>query len=238
MKRFFSPGRLLVLLALLFAAGTAIIRFAGTGRPITASAPAGSAHTLVIDAGHGGLDGGAVSVYGDRESGINLSIAQKLRDLCTLCGAPCVLTRDSEVLPYPQDADSVRAKKRWDLEQRVATCNSTDGAVLISIHQNLYPDARPSGTQVLYARTDGSAGFAALTHENLLQALCPGNRRVASPASDAIYLLKRAECPAILVECGFLSNPTEAQMLTDGVYQSKIAAVLCASYFQFISPIG
>ncbi len=236
-KRFFSPGRVLVMIALLFAAGTAIIRCTGTGRSVKASASTQRAHTLVIDAGHGGLDGGAVSVYGDRESAINLSIAERLFDLCRLCGAECIMTRSGEDLPYPQNAESVRAKKRWDLENRVEICNSTDGAVLVSIHQNRYPDARPSGTQVLYAQTDGSAGFAAMTHENLLTALCPENRRVASPASDAIYLLKHARCPAILVECGFLSNPTEAQLLTDSAYQSKIAVVLCASYFQYIAPI-
>lgn len=236
-KRFFSPGRLLAMIALLFAAGTAIIRCTGSGRIVKASAPAQRAHTLVIDAGHGGLDGGAVSVYGDRESAINLSIAKRLYGLCRLCGAECIMTRYDEDLPYPQDADSVRAKKRWDLENRVELCNSTDGAILVSIHQNRYPDARPSGTQVLYAQTDGSAVFAALTHENLSSALCPANRRVASPAADAIYLLKHAQCPAILVECGFLSNPTEAQLLTDSVYQSKLAVVLCASYFQFIAPI-
>ena len=157
-KRFFSPGRLLAMIALLFAAGTAIIRCTGSGRIVKASAPAQRAHTLVIDAGHGGLDGGAVSVYGDRESAINLSIAKRLYGLCRLCGAECIMTRYDEDLPYPQDADSVRAKKRWDLENRVELCNSTDGAILVSIHQNRYPDARPSGTQVLYAQADGSAG--------------------------------------------------------------------------------
>lgn len=192
---------------------------------------------LVIDAGHGGMDGGAVSVSGAKESSINLSIAQKLYDLSRLMGQSCVMTRKEESLSYPPEADSIRAKKLWDQKRRVDLINHTPGAVLISIHQNLYPDARPSGTQVLYAQTEGSAGFAELTHENLRQSLCKENRRVAVPASDSIYLLKHIQCPGIIVECGFLSNPDEAQKLLSPNYQTLIAAILCASSLQFISPV-
>ena len=107
---------------------------------------------------------------------------------------------------------------------------------MISIHQNLYPDARPSGTQVLYADSAGSAELATLTHENLRLALCPESRRVAVPASDSIYLLKHVNCPAIIAECGFLSNPDEAEKLLSDEYQTEIAAILCASYLQYLSP--
>lgn len=190
----------------------------------------------MIDAGHGGLDGGAVSERGDRESVINLSIALRLHDLCRLFGQNAVLTRASETLDYPPEASTVREKKVWDQKRRLALINGTPNAVLLSIHQNHYPDARPSGTQVLYAATEGSEAFAAYVHELLRQHLCPENRRVAAPASDGIYLMKHVDCPAILVECGFLSNPEEARRLTDPSYQMKLAAILCAAGLNELSP--
>ncbi len=190
---------------------------------------------LIIDAGHGGMDGGAVAASGVKESEINLSVSQTLCSVCRFFGADCLMTRSSETLDYPPNAVSIREKKVWDLKRRVEMANGTNHAFLISIHQNLYPDPRPSGAQVIYADTDGSAEFAIMTHDNLRRCLCPDSRRVAAPATDAIYLMKNVRCPAILVECGFLSNPDEAARLTDPYYQKEIAMILCASYFQFLN---
>ena len=224
-----------IMIALLFAAGTAIIITAAGNGAVHSAAIGATSPTLMIDAGHGGLDGGAVSADGVKESSINLLIAQRLCDLCRFLGVKTEMTRTDEELPYPSEACSIREKKIWDQHRRVELVNESEDAVLISIHQNLYPDPRPSGTQVIYAGTQGSAEFAALTHETLRQQLCPENRRVPVPANDAIYLLKSVECPAILVECGFLSNPEEARKLLSPDYQIDIAAILCASYLQFIS---
>ncbi len=224
------------MIILLFAAGTAIISAARL-RNVSVAAMETDPPVFVIDAGHGGLDGGAVSVTGEKESVINLAIAQKLYDLCRLMGQSCAMTRTEETLEYPPEADSIRAKKLWDQERRIALVNDTPKAVLISIHQNLYPDARPNGTQVLYADSEGSEDLAKLTHDNLRLALCSGNRRVAVPAADNIYLMKHAQCPAIIVECGFLSNPEEAKKLLSPDYQTMIATVLCASCLQFITPV-
>ncbi len=238
LTRFRTIRRIAAICALLFFSGTAIIiSSAGRRDSLTAAVRPVSA-TLVIDAGHGGLDGGAVSADGVQESGINLAIAQKLHDLCRLLGEDCILTRSSESLDYPPEAKTVREKKLWDQKKRVAKANAAENAVLISIHQNLYPDPRPCGSQVLYAGTEGSQLLAELTHENLRVHLCPGNRRVAVPAADTIFLLKSICCPAILVECGFLSNPAEASRLAASDYQTEIAAILCASYLQFISPLS
>ncbi len=235
--RIWKTRRFPVICALIFAVGTAIIWFVGR-QSHAASTGAFSARSplLVIDAGHGGLDGGAVSVTGVRESRINLDIAQRLFDLCRFMGCRCSMTRTSEDLAYPEAAETVRDKKRWDLQRRVEQIDSDEDSVFISIHQNNYPDARPSGSQVLFARSDGSAVFAALTHDLLRQHLCPENRRVASPATDSIYILKEAKCPAILVECGFLSNEAEARKLISAPYQTRIAAILGASCIQFITP--
>ena len=189
--------------------------------------------TLVIDAGHGGLDGGASAADGTLESAINLEIAQRLSLLAKLCGVPTIMTRTSETLDYPDENATIHAKKVWDQKTRVELINSTENAVLISIHQNKYPDARPNGTEVLYAKTEGSRELAELAHANLIECLNPENRRVAAPISDSIYLMKQVECTAILVECGFLSNPAEAAKLKTGEYQTGLAAVLIASYLQY-----
>ena len=188
---------------------------------------------LIIDPGHGGLDGGAVAADGSRESDVNLAVALRLRSLCIVFGIPFDMTRSTDALLYPPDAESIRAKKVWDQQQRVKQCNSCENAVLISIHQNYYPDPRPAGIQVFYGENPLSKALGETAHENLLRSLCPESRRVAAPAPDSIYLMKSVRCPAILAECGFLSNPSEAEKLNQPPYQLKIASILLASYLQF-----
>ena len=222
---------------LLFLLVTAIVAGKGTPAGKAAVSVCRDGSVLVIDAGHGGLDGGAVSADGRKESVINLAIAQKLALLCRFFGQSCVMTRSTEEFDYPAEAVSIHDKKVWDQQRRVALVNATADALLISIHQNKYPDARPSGVQVLYAASAGSDAFAELTHENLRRALCPESRRVAIPAGSAIYLMKHVQCPAILAECGFLSNPDEAAKLSDPSYQTKLATILCASCMQFIGAV-
>ena len=222
--------------ALLFLSFTAIMIRQGRGaQSLAVSAPVTSVGpTLIIDAGHGGADGGAVSVNGRTESGINLDIALKTRELCRLFGFTPVMTRDTETLDYPQEMDTLHKKKVWDQKTRVALINDIPNALLLSIHQNNYPDARPSGSQVLYGAADGSMELAKLTHDNLSCCLCPENRRVAAPVSKNVYLFQQIQCPAILVECGFLSNPGELEKLTSPAYQREIAVILLASCLQYI----
>lgn len=188
--------------------------------------------TLIIDAGHGGEDGGATG-SGLLESAINLRIAQKLEMISGLWGIPTVMTRDSEDIPYPETEKTTKARKRYDQKARVELINQTPNGILISIHQNKYPSAKPRGAQVLYAKTEGSQALGELTHENLITSLDPENRRVAAPISDTIYLTKSVNCPAILVECGFLSHKEEAALLDTEAYQRKLATVLMASYLQY-----
>ena len=188
---------------------------------------------LLIDPGHGGADGGAVSADGQIESGINLDIASRLHSLCTFLGVPSRLTRDSEKLCYPPELQTLSAMKKWDTHARVELINRTENAVLLSIHQNFYPSPGPCGAQTFYAPTAGSAAFSGIVQKKLTETLCPGNRRLSSPAEESIYIMSHVTCPAVLVECGFLSNPEEAAKLTDSTYQIKLAAVLAASYLQY-----
>ena len=190
-------------------------------------------HTLIIDAGHGGEDGGAQSAAGVSESEINLEIALRMEALARFCGVPTKMTRTTSELDYPAELGKIAQRKLWDQKQRAALINSTPDAVLISIHQNKYPDPRPRGPQVLYAEGEQSKGLGELAHTLLSQCLWPENRRVAAPISKEIYLLRVAECPAILAECGFLSNEAEAALLVQPEYQTKIATLLLCAYLQY-----
>ena len=219
---------------LLFCVFSAIIGKGCVFDAAAAAPPGGRNGVLIVDAGHGGLDGGASTAGGVTESTINLEIAQKLAFLARFFGVETVLTRTAEELDYPDEAGTVRQKKVWDQKQRIALIKGTENAVLISIHQNKFPDARPRGTLALYAKTEGSKDFGELTHAMLIETLNPENRRVAAPVSESIYLMRSVNCPAVLVECGFLSNPEEAALLCDGGYQIKLAAVLLASYAAFM----
>ena len=185
-------------------------------------------HTLVLDPGHGGIDGGAISDDGTKESDLNLAIAEKTRLIAELLGQETVMTREAgsaatDFASYSEHADLVR---------RTEMINRTPGAIAISIHQNDFPTGQPSGAQVLFSPFDGSRLLACLTHDNLVRLLDPENRRLAEPAPKALYITAHAKCPVILVECGFMSNNFEVLKLCDPHYQSAIALILVASLIQ------
>ena len=189
---------------------------------------------IVIDAGHGGEDGGAVAADGTVESGINLAIAQDLDALLRFLGCETRMTRTEDAAIYSDGARTLREKKASDLKNRAALVNETPNAVLLSIHQNCYPTAQPSGAQVLYSSNGKSEDFGRLMHDNLVNSLDPQNRRVAEPDKNRLYILSNVDCPAILVECGFVSNHSDITKLTDSRYQTALSTVLMASYLQFI----
>ena len=186
---------------------------------------------LILDPGHGGEDGGAVSNGGVVESVINLDIAVKLRDICALFGVSPVMTRESEEIDYPDDAGSISQKKTADQKGRVALINSYDYAVLISIHQNKFPSSSPFGAQVLFNDKGDSSDFATSLQTQLIEKIDPSNYRTAAKIQDTIYLMKNINCPGVLVECGFLSNPNEEALLQTDAYRLKLAMVIASSYF-------
>ena len=188
---------------------------------------------LVIDAGHGGEDGGATSPTGLIESGVNLDIAKRLESLAGFFGIKTAMTRESETIKYPASAKTVRERKAFDQKSRIALINSFENAVLISIHQNKYTDPRSRGSQVFFSSTQGSLDFAEITQCRLAEALYPENRRLATRISDSIFIMKRALCPAILVECAFLSNAQETALLQTIAFKQKISMALLASYLEF-----
>lgn len=184
---------------------------------------------LAIDPGHGGIDGGAIAYNGVKESDLNLSICLKMRELASFYGISAVMTRQDD---NPR-TDAIRYSEREDLEYRAEVANSLSNCVLFSIHQNTFPTSQPSGAQILYGPGEESRLLGEMTQRNLVLGLQPENRRVAAPAPKELYLTSHVDCPVVLVECGFLSNLSDLQMLCDSRYQSSLAAALLGTYLQF-----
>ena len=185
---------------------------------------------VILDAGHGGEDGGAVSITGVPESQINLEIVLKLRDILALYGADPVLLREEDRSLHDESASTLREKKSSDLKNRAAAVEAVEGATLISIHQNTYPASQYHGAQVFYAPTQGSQALAERFQTTLREQLQPDNGRQAKEIPDSVYLMNHITCPAVLVECGFLTNPEEEAMLRDQDYQRQLAAVLAGAW--------
>ncbi len=189
-----------------------------------------STPTLILDAGHGGEDGGAVSASGNKESDINLAIVLKLEALMAFLGVPTVLTRTEDISLHEDGYQTLREKKVSDLKQRVSIVNEIPDAMLISIHQNYFTDSRYSGAQVFFAQGDVSRQWGDATQQSLRQVLDDSNQREAMLLTSSVYLFEHVVCPAILVECGFLSNGEEASLLMTDAYQRKISVALAGAY--------
>ena len=192
--------------------------------------------TVVIDAGHGGEDGGASSRSGVLESTVNLEIAKMTEDLLHFAGVPTSMIRTEDVSVYTEGG-SIQQKKVSDLKNRVQMVENTPDALLLSIHQNFFPESKYHGAQVFYAKTPGSDVLAEMAQQSLRACADPDNRRRPKP-SESVYLMEKVTCTAILVECGFLSNEPEAQKLTQTAYQQKIAAGICGALCRFLETEG
>lgn len=188
---------------------------------------------IVLDAGHGGEDGGATSCTGVLESGINLEITLRLRDLLHLLGRETRMIRISDISVYTKGG-TIAQKKMSDLKERVRIVNTTPNAVLLSIHQNNFSDSRYSGAQVFYANTQGSELLAKELQSTLISSLNKGSNRKCKQC-DGVYLMEHISCPGILVECGFLSNPEEEARLRSPDYQRKLCCVIAATVSSFLS---
>ena len=199
----------------------------------TESTPLSDRHCIIIDAGHGGVDGGATSCSGVLESNINLEIALRLNDLLRFLGYDTKMVRTTDISVYTE-GETIAAKKVSDLKERVRFVNTTPNALLISIHQNYYSDSRYSGAQVFYPVTEGSEQLAEKMQINIVSALNEGSRRQSKKASG-IYLLEHIACTGVLVECGFLSNPIEEAKLLSGEYQKHLCGVIAVSISNYLN---
>ena len=191
----------------------------------------------VIDPGHGGEDGGASS--GDfLEKHINLDIALTLSDIFTLFGYDVMMTRTEDKLLYDyyDDLEDYTGKKKtYDLKNRLRIAEESGAALFIGIHQNQFPKEQYKGLQVYYSpNTNASETAAALIQSYAKKYLMPDNEREIKRANQSIYILKRITLPAVLVECGFMSNQNELQLLSTKEYRNRLAAVIFASSAEYM----
>ena len=189
-------------------------------------------HRFVIDAGHGGIDGGATSCTGMLESQINLEIALRLEDLMHFLGYDTVMIRRTDESIYTE-GNTIASQKVSDLKERVRIANETENAILISLHQNTYADSKYSGAQVFYADDSQSKQMAQSLQQNLVKILNPESNR-KSRAAKGVYLMEHITCPGVLIECGFLTNPVEESRLRSDTYQKQLCAVIACSLSDFL----
>ena len=195
---------------------------------ISQSLPIRREHCFVIDPGHGGMDGGAISCTDKPESAYNLEISLRLRDLMHFLGYNTKMIRTEDVSVHTS-GDTIARKKLSDLKERVRICEETDGAILLSIHQNTFPDSRYYGPQVFFSAWEGSEELAGIIQNSLDP---EGKRRIKR--ADGIYLMEHTSCPGVLIECGFLSNHQEEAKLRSGEYQKFLCCHIAAAAAKFL----
>lgn len=190
---------------------------------VTTNSTAVTSHVVVIDAGHGKPDEGAVGLYGTTEEAINLKIALKLQSLIEKSGGIVYLTRSDENGIYSTDSNSIKQKKVSDIKNRVAIGNQEDVDIFVSIHLNKYPSSIYSGWQTFYQEgNEESINLANFIQEGINKSISTQNNRVPLPLKG-IYIMDNVENTTVTVECGFLSNEEEAKKLEEDDYQDKLA---------------
>ena len=187
---------------------------------------------IIIDPGHGGVDGGAISCTGELESNINLEISLRLNDLIHLLGYDTVMIRKSDISIYTE-GKTIAQKKVSDLKHRAKIVNEVPNGFLVSIHQNMFSDPQYSGAQVFYANTPGSEQLAKQLQSRIVQTINPGSNRKAK-RSTGIYLMEHINCAGVLIECGFLSNAREELMLRNSEHQKKIISVIACELSAYL----
>lgn len=190
---------------------------------------------VVLDAGHGGIDGGCTSADGIPEKGINLDILLRLRDLLRINGYDVRVTRDSDRSIHDDGIEGIAAQKSSDMDNRLAIFNGSDNAVCLSIHQNQFTDPQYSGAQMFYSNNNRSSeAFARSLQESFRELLQPENDREIKLCGKELFLCYYSENPTVMAECGFLSNPEEAALLVTDEYRQKVAMVLFKGIEDFI----
>ncbi len=190
-------------------------------------------HCLIIDPGHGGVDGGATSCTGVLESNLNLEIALRLNDLSHLLGYETLMIRRTDISVYTK-GDTIAQKKVSDIKERVRIVNQTENGILLSIHQNYFPDGRYSGAQVFYGGNRESAALAKIMQDSFCDTVNVGSNR-KTKKSTGVYLMEHIEGTGVLIECGFLSNYQEEAKLRTGEYQKQLCCVIIASVSRFLA---
>lgn len=181
---------------------------------------------IILDAGHGGEDGGATGTNGVAEKDLNLAIARTLADLLRTAGYTVIETRTEDRLLCDEGTPKGR-RKMGDLQNRLQYTEKYPNSLFISLHMNTFPNDSCRGTQVWYSQNnETSREWACAVQQKIKETLQPKNHRKVKAATSSIYLLRHAKTPAILIECGFLSTPDECEALTEDAYKKALALVI------------
>ena len=187
---------------------------------------------ILIDPGHGGFDGGAVAADGTLEKHINLDISLCLRDMLTVCGLSVRMTRNNDTALAENETDTIRRKKVSDMQNRLALYNGAE--LVISIHQNHFQIPKYAGTQVFYSPNHPIGEvLAQAIQESVVTHLQKDNQRMIKPTTDGVYLMCHTAAPAVLVECGFLSNAEELTKLKNPEYRRQLAWAVMLGYWNY-----
>lgn len=227
-KRFFEGFLCLFLLFSLFLFITAPLLFSAEETVDVYLGVKDEEKVFILDAGHGGEDCGTIGVNGMYEKNLNFEITQQLGRCLSDMGFKVVYTRTRDALLYTEEENIKGLRKIYDLKNRARIVEDYKNAVFISIHMNSFSDARYSGLQVFYGLQDKSSiSLAAAIQARVKRDLQPKNQRKIR-SGEGIYLMENLSCPAILIECGFLSNAEECQKLCEKEYQKQLCfAILC-----------
>ena len=201
--------------------------------PTAASASSGKP-VIVLDAGHGGLDSGAVGPTGVLEKDINLSIVLTLRDMFEMSGFQVVLTREEDISIHDPGIEGIRNQKLNDMDNRLAIIQKYPDSIFLCIHQNNFTDPQYSGAQMFYNNNNPKNRTLAQIMQNRFVQLQPGNGREIKLSGNELFLLKSNKNPSLMIECGFLSNPEEEQNLAAWEYQQKVAFTIYGGVMEFL----
>lgn len=191
---------------------------------------------IIIDAGHGGFDGGAVASDGTLEKDLNLAVAKELNNIALCLGYKTVMVRSTDK-STDSDGEQSGTKKVKDIKNRLELMKKYDNCIFVSIHMNKYSTSQPHGAQVFYAPYDGSDALAGYIQTSVADMVQQDNKRVTKPAGKDIYLLHNAAAPAVIVECGFLSNKTDLENLKNDIYRKGLAFSVFCGIINYYSDI-
>lgn len=190
--------------------------------------------TIIVDAGHGGFDGGAVGINDAIEKDINLSIALMLKDMLLLAGFDVVMTREDDISLNDSELTKISDKKTSDIKNRMTLIEEYSNSPVVLVHQNHFTEEKYSGAQMFYGHLNNESEKLAQTLQTTIRCyLQPENTREIKESTSSVYLLHNSSNPIVLVECGFLSNYDEAQLLITTEYQQKMAFSIFAGIVNY-----
>lgn len=208
-----------------------------TDNAVPTSADTSARPVIVLDAGHGGLDSGAVGKSGLLEKDVNLSVVKDLQQLLEMSGFKTVLTRSEDISIYDDGVEGIRNQKLSDMDNRLEIIQSYPDSVFLCIHQNNYTDPEYFGGQMFYNNNNPNNRTLAQIMQGRFAQLQPGNDREIKLTGDELFLLKSNENPSLMIECGFLSNPDEEARLATEEYRRQLAFTIYSGLLEYFDTV-